>query len=98
MIVVAVRIQVKPQMREQFMQLAQGMLAPSRAEPGCISYNFFADTVEPNAFLFFEEWESREVLAAHTKTAHFLTYSPRAAECMDSRSLRVYDVASSSDD
>lgn len=51
------------------------LVEPSRAEPGCLEYVMHRSLTRPNAVVFFERWESREHLEAHTRTAHFL-------ECM----------------
>jgi quinol monooxygenase YgiN len=82
-IVVAVRVRVKPAKRQEFVTLAQGMLEPSRAEKGCVSYNFFADTLDANAFLYFEEWESSEALRSHSQTEHFVQYMKALPETLD---------------
>ena len=94
MIVVAVTMFAKPAHRDDVIRLAQGMIAPSRAEAGCITYNFFADTRDPGGFHFFEEWESHDALKAHAATAHFLSYTAAIASHLEKPSeVRVYDVA-----
>ena len=94
MIVVAVRIHVKPSKREEYITMARAMIEPSRAEKGCISYNFYADTVDGNAFLFFEEWESLGALKLHSQTEHFGTYSKQVADVLEKPpETRVYTVS-----
>jgi len=94
MIVLVARVHVKPAKREDFIKLAQGMLTPSRDEKGCISYDFFADTVEPGAFHFFEEWESQEALKKHGQTDHYQRYTQAIADLLEKPSeLRVYTVS-----
>ena len=94
MVVVAVRVRVKPSKREDLIRMAQEMLAPSRAEKGCISYNFFADTADANAFLYFEEWESHSALKAHAQTEHYSRYSRALPDVLERPSeIRVYDVS-----
>ena len=46
------------------------LLAPTRAEAGCLFYDFYADNNDPCLFLFFEEWESRAHLEAHLQSPH----------------------------
>jgi quinol monooxygenase YgiN len=94
MIVVAVRVRVKPPKREEFIKLAQGMIEPSQAEKGCISYNFFSDTLDPTAFMYFEEWESQEALKLHSQTEHFVRYSQSISDLLErSPEIRVYTVS-----
>ena len=94
MIVVAVRVHVKAGKREEFIKLAQGMLEPSRDEKGCISYNFYADTQDANAFIYFEEWESGEALKQHTRSAHYSRYTDQVPPLLERPAeVRVYTVS-----
>ncbi len=65
MIVIAATVHIHPDKREQALALAHNMMSNSLAEPGCISYRFYADIDDPNRFFLFEEWESEEALQNH---------------------------------
>ncbi|CAA6676815.1 MULTISPECIES: putative quinol monooxygenase [unclassified Lentimonas] len=41
------------------------LIAPTRLEEGCIDYNLHQDNKNPTHFLFFENWESRELWQVH---------------------------------
>lgn len=71
MIVLTPRVLVKSDSVVAFTKLAAGMLGPSRAEEGCISYNFYNSPLEPTQFVFVEEWETMAHLHAHFETSHF---------------------------
>ena len=72
MVVVHAYIRIKPEFRDSAMDAMVKMIAPSRAEEGCITYNFFEDSKEANSFVFVEEWTSREALLdVHFQTSHF---------------------------
>lgn len=43
---------------------------PTRAEKGCIVYDLLQDPENPADLTFYEEWESLEDLAAHSKSEH----------------------------
>jgi quinol monooxygenase YgiN len=47
------------------------MLAPTRAEKGCILYDLHEVIAEPYQFVFFEIWENAAALEAHIRTPHF---------------------------
>lgn len=49
----------------------KAMVAPTLAELGCEIYDLYS-AEEPGLFYFFERWESREALQAHTQTPHYL--------------------------
>lgn len=46
----------------------------TRAEAGCISYDLHQDNENPAYFLFFENWESRELWQAHINAQHLQDY------------------------
>lgn len=50
------------------------LIAPTRAEEGCINYDLHEDNEDPSHFLFFENWESRELWLAHMEMPHIEAY------------------------
>ncbi|NBW75402.1 MAG: antibiotic biosynthesis monooxygenase [Sphingomonadaceae bacterium] len=50
--------------------LMVAVMQASRAEDGCIEYNYAEDLAEPGLIRVSEVWESRQHLAAHFKSAH----------------------------
>ncbi len=69
------------------------MIEASRAEDGCISYSYAVDILEPDLVHVSERWESREALAAHTKTAHIAAWRAQwPAVGISDRSLRLYEA------
>ena len=79
MIVVAGKIPVKPERRDEAQRAALAMVEATRREPGCISYAFYADLVEAGTFFVFEEWESEAALMAHFQSEHMARFQQRAA-------------------
>jgi quinol monooxygenase YgiN len=54
----------------QLRALLQGMLAPTRAESGCESYELY-ESDSRGRFYFDETWESQTALDRHLATSHF---------------------------
>jgi quinol monooxygenase YgiN len=54
----------------QLRALLQGMLAPTRAEPGCKLYELY-ESDSGGRFYLYEAWESRAALDQHLATPHF---------------------------
>ncbi|MCW8329044.1 antibiotic biosynthesis monooxygenase [Photobacterium sp. SDRW27] len=50
------------------------LIEPTRKEKGCIQYDLHQDDSNPELFIFFENWESRELLQDHLNSAHLKTY------------------------
>ena len=78
MLVVAGRIPIKPERREDAVRLAREVSRETRKEAGCRSYRFYGDLEDPGLFFVFEEWESAEALAAHFATPHMQTFMREA--------------------
>jgi quinol monooxygenase YgiN len=55
---------------EELRALLQGMLVPTRAEPGCKSYELY-ESDSRGRFYFDETWESEAALDKHIATLHF---------------------------
>ncbi|GAB2875112.1 putative quinol monooxygenase [Microbulbifer echini] len=50
------------------------LIDTTRAEDGCISYNLHQDNDNPAHFLFFENWESRDLWQTHMNNTHLKEY------------------------
>lgn len=59
------------------------LVAPTRAEAGCIQYDLHQDQKDPAAFLFYEIWRTREEWLVHMETAHLQTFRAQADSLLD---------------
>lgn len=46
----------------------------TRAEDGCVNYDLHQDNNNPAHFLFFENWQSRELWQKHMENTHLQSY------------------------
>jgi len=46
------------------------LIAPTRAEAGCVQYDLHQDDERPEHFMFFELWESRSLWQRHMNSPH----------------------------
>ena len=62
-----------PAARDGYMKevLEQGVIEKSRAEDGCIRYEYFYPVDSENNLFLWEQWESREHQKIHCETGHF---------------------------
>ncbi len=60
--------------------LMVAVMQASRAEQGCIEYNYAEDLADPGLIRVSEVWESREHLAAHFKSAHMQRWIAERAD------------------
>ena len=72
----------KDETREELRRILSAMVAPTRAEPGCINYDFHVDAEDPNVFVFYENWKSRADLEAHLKAPHLAPLVGRVDELL----------------
>ncbi len=72
----------KPEKRDELMRILTAQVAPTRAEPGCISYDFHCDKSDPNVFVFYENFVSKEALDEHLKQAHLKPLMDRLDELL----------------
>ncbi len=55
----------------------RALIAPTRREEGCLTYDLHRALEIPGAFLLHEVWTTREHHRLHTKTPHFLRWDAR---------------------
>lgn len=70
MIIVHGKFPVKSELRDEALEMMERMSNASRAEIGCISYEFYMALSDPDSLLLFQEWESIEALHSHFETDH----------------------------
>lgn len=59
---------------DQLRALLDGLLSPSRAEPGNLRYDLWQDQAEPTRFVLDELYVDADAVAAHRATPHFQAY------------------------
>jgi len=79
---VIARIKAKPGMEERAKQELLKLLAPTRAEPGCINYDMHQSVNDASLFLFHENWTSEENLKRHLETSHIRNWFQQADELL----------------
>jgi quinol monooxygenase YgiN len=50
------------------------LVPATRSEQGCIQYDLHQDNENPTHFLFYENWESRELWQTHMNAPHLAAY------------------------
>jgi quinol monooxygenase YgiN len=64
----------------------------TRAEEGCINYDLHQDNENPANFLFYENWESRELWQAHMGNQHLKDYVAATEGAVDVFTLNEMTV------
>ena len=72
----------KPETRAELHKILAAQVVPTRAEPGCINYDFHVDDKDPCAFMFYENWASKADLDLHLKMPHLKPLQSRMGELL----------------
>ncbi|WP_209347271.1 putative quinol monooxygenase [Pontixanthobacter sp. CEM42] len=96
MITVIGKIRLPVDQVEQAREALVKAVAATRAEEGCIEYNFAEDVTEPGVLRISEVWDSKERLAPHFKSAHMVEFMTVAATLdVTEREVTMYEVSGS---
>ena len=91
MIIVLAKVSVKPEKKNELLELAKGVIAETLKEEGCISYVLLDNTYDPGGCLFAEEWASKEALMKHAAAAHILEWRKMSKDLLSSKTvIKIY--------
>ncbi len=76
-------VKSKPNVEDRLRAEALKLVAPSRKEPGNLSYDLCQATDDKSAFAFHENWASMEAFTLHTKTPHFENFIAATKNWLD---------------
>ena len=89
---IVAQITARPEHFELVKKALIQLIAPTRAEEGCINYDLHQDLESKNLFFFYENWESREHWNAHRKTAHIQAYKEATEGMIEGVKLNLMSV------
>ena len=70
-LVATVRMRVRSEKRDEFVQAMADLTARTRRAAGCIASHLYADGEEPGVFTLVEEWRGRRDLDRHLASDEF---------------------------
>ena len=71
MVVQTVRVSIKPEQRDRWLEVIHENAAQTRAEDGCESYVVSEDLEAPNTFVLVERWRDLEAQYEHFRRPEF---------------------------
>lgn len=89
MIYVVATLTIKPGSLEALRAPAAACITETRKEQGCIAYELFASTTDPERMVFVEKWETREDLTAHSKQPHLLAWREASGPHLVNRTIEI---------
>ncbi|WP_214860340.1 putative quinol monooxygenase [Exiguobacterium sp. s161] len=94
MIQLIARIEAHPNQGEQFASIIEGVIAPSRAEAGCLTYQTHRAIDDPNVFYFYEQWRDQDAFDQPVASPHYPAYRADSANLVVDRYLTFLDYVS----
>jgi (4S)-4-hydroxy-5-phosphonooxypentane-2,3-dione isomerase len=89
---IAVRWTITPGEEATVRALAQSMLAPSNAEPGCDTYILHTDATDPSALFLYEQYADEAAFQAHCESPHFVSIvETQIFPLLTDRRLEIYE-------
>ena len=76
-------VRAKPGQTQELGRRMAGLLAPTRAEPGCLAYDLYQSTEDPAVWVFIERWHDVNALKVHVQAAHFQAFLSHADDVLD---------------
>lgn len=58
------------------------LIEPTRLEQGCINYDLHQDKSNPTHFMFFENWQSRELWLEHMESEHLAQFKQTTKDAL----------------
>jgi quinol monooxygenase YgiN len=71
---IVANIKVAPDKLDLVKAELEKLIPITRAENGCLQYDLHQDNENPEHFLFYENWESRELWQTHMSAPHLAAY------------------------
>lgn len=80
-------LKARPGKEQALFDVLRGLLAPTRAETGCVFYDMHRSSDDPGLFMFTEEWETRPLWEDHMVSPHLQAFSARQDDLVESWTL-----------
>jgi len=77
MLIITAKVQIQPGKSEEFLEAYRWMRPQVLKDPGAILYELHRSSDDPDTFIFYEQYESKEAFDYHLSTEHFKKLAAR---------------------
>ena len=81
---------------EETKKFLMALVAPTRAEPGCVEYWLHQDNEDPAEFTFYENWTNRPEWDKHMEMPHLQKFAEVKDKVFELQKLRLMTMISDS--
>jgi quinol monooxygenase YgiN len=93
MILIAGYVKYQPGAIEKLKSEMQKVVKATRAEKGCINYDFAVDLTDPSKLIIYEKWTDQAALQGHMNSPHMAEWRKAAGSAGPAeRDLKIWDV------
>jgi len=83
----------RPGRAAELRSLLDGMIIPSRAEPGNLRYDLWQDQTDPARFVLDELYVDRDAVVAHRASPHFQNYASVIADLAERTAVTLHPAS-----
>jgi quinol monooxygenase YgiN len=82
MLTVIAKVRAKPGRERDVERELRALVAPTRAEKGCINYDLHVSHQDARVFMFHENWTDRTALDAHAASPHMIAWREKQGDML----------------
>jgi len=82
LLTVVAEMVAKPGKENELQRHLLALIEPTRQEGGCVQYDLHQHTSEAGRFVFYENWQSCELLERHLQSPHLLVFGAVEGELL----------------
>jgi len=97
MILIFIKMNVRPEKRKELSQTLHSMVGQMREENGCVDSNFYQNAENENDFVLIEAWETRKTLDDHLRLVRFTVLMGAGSLLSRPPEIMIHTVSHSSE-
>ncbi len=84
-----IKVRVKPELRQRFLDAIEvDAVGSERDEPGCVRFNVLQDDSDENVYYFYEVYRDQAAVEAHRAAPHYAVWKA-SADTLDGPTERI---------
>lgn len=82
LVILTATMRAKPGREEELGRRLHALIAPTRAEAGCVIYDLHRSTEDQAVWMFYEVWRTKDDLERHGQSPHLTAFKATADEVL----------------
>lgn len=77
------KLKAKPGSEDRLYEACRKLVAPTRAEEGCINYDMHRSIEDSGLVMFYENWETKPLWERHMESPHLSEFSAETEDMVE---------------